>query len=187
MLNSSEHFVPYDRLPVVPDDNALSVAFRTMSRAGSGALVVRTGLRPVWYVAGAWLKEAYRRLYESELPGTENPSLVPIRDLLDPGHPISEEASGDLLGEDGQLPRTGPVAISGAVSEEADAAPLRNRREAVLLVTDQQDQPVGWFLNHEHILASLGSPPPEFVCENGHRNTDPDSGRCYSCPAPITG
>ena len=43
-------------------------------------------------------------------------------------------------------------------------------------------QLLGWNINIDSFRAT---PPPVFLCENGHRNDDPDSGYCRHCPGKI--
>lgn len=35
------------------------------------------------------------------------------------------------------------------------------------------------------IYSAVATKPLKYVCEAGHENPDPDTGRCYRCPRPI--
>lgn len=191
MLDSSDHYVPYDRLTQISEDSRVQDAFRIMSETQTGSLLVCAGEQPRWYVPGDWLKEVYDKLRLE--PGLEAPAVpenLTLQTLL----------TEPLAGPPGQLvevlqyiwkeretepSQVLPISIADPVSINEEASSLQDRSDAVFLVLDDSRQPVGWFLNHEDVLQGLLTRPPVFVCTNGHENPDPDEGRCYYCPAPI--
>lgn len=186
MLKSSPHYVSYDRLPQISEEDSTRDAFRVMSEANVGSLVVRAGARPRCYVSGTSLKRAFVELTPSLKPPIRWETLT-MRSLLSES---AAGASGQLarvLREKSDIVRRAisPIVIAGTVSINEEARPLQDRSDAVFLVLDDSRQPVGWFLNHESVMAILQTAPPVFICKNGHRNPDPDNGRCYYCPAPI--
>jgi hypothetical protein len=73
--------------------------------------------------------------------------------------------------------------VPGPVTINSDESQLQNRPDAVFSVTDKDHQ-VGWYLNHEDVRKTA-TKRIVFICTNGHRNSDPDHGSCYQCPAAI--
>lgn len=224
-LQSSEHFVSFERIPLITEHDSLVTAFRTLGDSSAGGLIVLEvprgesprvmtpnalllgrlmDSRPNdlgWYVTGAWLKAVYARLlepanrplqwqaltlstllrqYRAGGPGEQEGLMGPAHDSRDVGEgPIS--LSGVAKAVDDQP----PIRIEGVVRDDEHARPLQERPDAVFLIRGENGRPLGWFLNHEHVVATFNTPPPVFECTRGHPNPDPDNGRCYKCPARI--
>ena len=209
-LNESGHFIPIEKIPVITDRDTIVTAFRQLNEAKIGGLMVLKRLNaqqdinsfdkaiflrslPLekydsigWYVTGDWMIKVYRLLSES--------LTDPIRgERLSMSALVGDSRFDETTRETRAL-STSPgideireeiIRIQGVVPNDHSSDDLQNRADAVFLVRDSSGQPLGWFLNHENVVATIQTPPPVFKCENGHENPDPDNGRCYECPAKI--
>ncbi|MDX2169453.1 MAG: hypothetical protein SF182_20460 [Deltaproteobacteria bacterium] len=164
-LIDSLHFVPLDAIPDVTSGTSVGDALRTLAeRNVDGALLVERGAA-IGLVKGSDLAEAIRAARAGVEIDDWSVLKRPVPDVL--------RAAGKVLV---------PVL---PVPQDATADTLNRIGDEIVFQVTLEGQRVGWFLNHESLLAGVFTPPPVYKCSNGHENKDPDHGFCSFCPAKL--
>src|SRR5215472_10053042 len=78
--DATGHFVPADRVPVLPICSSARAAYEILGTSKIGGLIAQDGELPLYYVTAAFLDWAIRLL--GQLHGVEYATLLPLRDYL---------------------------------------------------------------------------------------------------------
>jgi len=164
----SAHFVPLANLTSVDSNQRLSDVYRQLSEAPlTGSFILRESGRGEKYVKAPALATAIASFVGNDVSKWETFSEMPLAEIIT------------------RVPTTGvfvdidPRSVEASSEEEG----LRNMADRVFPVA-QHGKLIGWYLNHESVL-NVTTSRTVFICSRGHRNPDPDTGTCYTCPAPI--
>jgi len=141
--------------------------YQILERARKGAFLLLRDDLPVSYV------KAYPLAEKVIVDAKGDVEKLRLRS----GQPI-QEVVAEL---NDQVPAV-PVSAQ-PVDVTADENELQQRIDTAFMV-EEVGQPVGWYLNHEPVYEAQ-TERTIFICKRNHRNTDPDSGTCWKCPAPI--
>ena len=167
-LKSSNHFVALGDVPAIEARTPTHEAFAALSKRGAGGFLVTQNGVPAYFVPA-------RRFAETLQSEAAKESWATLLDRA------VQEHLGRLRHAGIAVPvQPTPVDVS------ADPGTLEARVESVYRVLEA-GQATGWYINREVLTQTVYTPPPTFVCGNGHPNPDPDRGTCGSCPAPIVG
>lgn len=165
-IRRSQNFVPVEQVPQIFDTTTIPEVFRQLSTRRAGGFVLLYAGRPRRFVVtkdlvAAVVARASEKSYQ--------------------------EVGGETLHELIESPGVGPGGIlvaEAAVEGGMEPMAVAGRSDVVLPV-QEQGQLFGWFFSEEAMKEVITIPPPQWVCMNGHKNPDPDRGKCYRCPAPI--
>jgi hypothetical protein len=163
-LRSSFKFVSAETLPQIESTTTFQEAYSQLSRRKFGGFILSEKGVPRSYVKGLELAE------KIIAQASGNHQRLRIYCSQPIGLLIAELAANEALV---------PV-VDAQTSNESE---LQDRADTVFRVVDGSGF-VGWYLNHEGVLETA-TRKTVFICQQGHRNADPDHGTCYSCPFPI--
>lgn len=159
-------FITMDKLPHIEGNTSFQQVYAQLSRRGFGGFILSQNGELVNYVKGPVLA--------TEVVRRANGDAQVLRRY-------SDETIANVIAE-----ISTPSVLVPILSPQPGAteAQLRNHSDAVFRIVGP-DGSVGWYLNHEDVRTTATT-KTVFICKNGHRNSDPDHGTCYSCPFPIT-
>jgi len=169
-ISKAKSFVPAHQLLSLPGSVEIVEAFKALDKAKAGGLVVTAAGIPTLYapirdLAQALLDEAQRKGW----PALARATLAQVVDAaIEAGALNGATFGGSLLGK-------------------LDEASVERPRKTFFAVVDAARVHIGWYLSEEALGRTIESEPLAFLCERGHRNEDPEHGRCRSCEAPIVG
>jgi hypothetical protein len=164
----SGHFVPLANLNSIDSNQRLSDVYRQLSQAPlTGSFILREPGRSEIYVKAPALAHAISTVVGEDFSKWEMFCSMPLGEVI------------------ARVPTTGVfVDIDNRqVEANSEEENLRRVPDRVFTVA-QRGRIVGWYLNHESAL-NVSTKRTVFICARGHRNKDPDTGTCYTCPAPI--
>ena len=164
-LRSSWHFVPLSEVPAIDGLTPLNEVYAQLSTGGHGGFILLERGKPQHYVrATPFAADVINRAKGNAVLLREL-STAPMAQLVAKG-----------IGAAGLV----PIDVT-AVDVEADAEILRRQPERVFDIVES-GLSIGWFMNHETVRETT-TRKTWWICKNNHRNSDPDHGTCYFCPA----
>jgi hypothetical protein len=169
-ISKAKSFVPAHQILSLPGSVEIVDVFKALDRAKAGGLVVTAAGIPTLYapirdLANAFLGEVQRKGW----PALAHATLAQVVDAaIDAAALNGATFGGSLLGK-------------------LDEAAVERPRRTFFAVVDAARVHFGWYLSEEALARTIESQPLAFLCERGHRNEDPEHGRCHSCEAPIVG
>jgi hypothetical protein len=166
-LKESQHFVLSAGIPRISGSTTFREVYQVLERDRKGAFLLLQKDLPVSYVKAYPLAEKVITDAKGDVEKLRFRSGQSIQEVV-------AELSA-------QLPAV-PVSAQ-PVDVTADESDLQQRGDTAFTV-EEVGQPVGWYLNHETVYEAQ-TERTIFICRRNHRNTDPDSGTCWKCPAPI--
>jgi hypothetical protein len=166
-LRQSPHFVPEGRIPSFPGGTPFREVYQGLERSGTGGFLLVQGDLPASYVRAYPLAEKAIAEAKGDVEKLQRLCQQPIQEVVT------------------EFSRQAPVVPvhTDSVDVKDEEGPLQQRVDTAFLVKEV-GRPIGWYLNHESVLEAQ-TERAIFICRRGHRNTDPDSGSCWKCPAPI--
>jgi len=168
-LYDSWHFVPHEDIPPIDSSVPFHKVYQLLYMGGYGGFLLGEGDRARIYVKAYELAETALRKVAGDPKKARELTETPIGQVV---ATLTEAEQKVIV----PVPHD-PVDI------QSDENALRIPEERVFRVTDS-GKTTGWYLNHESVRNTT-TRRTIFVCEQGHDNSDPDQGRCYSCPFPI--
>ena len=165
--DKKEHFISIGDMPSFDVSTPILDVYQKLAEAKRGGFILNDGEKQVFVKAGD--------LATKTMIGSPPAVRKMVAEL--------QQTIGDLC----KTPGLGPAIIpleEDSVKIEDDPTPLQNVPEDKVYAVTSGDASVGYFLNHESV-ADPATKRLYFVCGNNHRNSDPDHGYCYSCPAKI--
>lgn len=181
------HFVPWDRIPILPGTATVNEALRQLQLNHVGGLIV-TGPKGDSFVKGAALAQAVlaasQSLFQASGANSEGTAFAAataswnavlskeIGTFLD-----AVKARLDIHGEPGVV----PVAMESVTAEMQKY--LGESRQRAIAIRGEGGGTLGLFFSHESFADVFRADPPIWLCEKvpPHENTDPDHGNCSFC------
>ena len=187
IVQDSAHFVPWQRIPTVPESDKLRNALETLHLRKVGGFVVIRGSGNV-FVNGRELAVATLTIGQESVPDSTS-SMGGAAYAIQPAPGAAWEALlnqpiGTFLEK--LMPRIDfagkPTVVTLETGQGDEAAePYLNDGSRRAVVVKDGVRTLGIFFNHEDFVAVFNSNPPVWVCTVGHCNTDPDHGNCAFC------
>lgn len=188
-VRDNQHFAELGEVPRIPAATPVRTVFERLSGVGAGGFLLVTGAAPSAYVVAERL--AQRVLLAAKTQATDA--------AREAGAEKYTTAWVDAVTRLGNLSvgravrEIAPMAVVPVSAQAVDASAGQDAYQGLQEAEDtvyrvhQGPQTVGWYLNHEHVRASL-TQRIWFLCTNPagpHRNPDMDHGRCRKCPYPL--
>ena len=169
-ISKATSFVAAEQMLSLPGSTEIIAVFKSLEKSKAGGLVITAGGIPTLYVpirdlANALLDEARRKGWPT-IAGTTLSSVV--------------DAAIDSAALNG-------ATFGGSLLGTLDETSVERPRKTIFAVVDRARVHLGWFMSEEAQRLTIESRALAFLCEAGHRNPDPDRGRCQSCEAALVG